>query len=92
MSPDGNQYLLVLVDYGTHWVEVFPIPDHTTERIANIILREVVLRFGCPEEQLGDRGSSFLSRLAWNLYGLLQTQTKKLTELLSCVGSVDRSS
>ena len=76
-SPNGNEYLLVMVDYGTHWVEAFPIPDYTTDRIASIILREVVPRFGCPEELLSDRGASFLSRLAWDLYGLLST--KKLT-------------
>lgn len=74
ISHHDNRYLLVLVDYYSHWVEAFPLPEYTTERIARTILREIVPRFGCPETILSDRGASFLSQLAFDLYSIMGTE------------------
>lgn len=76
-STADNRYLLVCVDYYSHWVEAFPLPEMKSYNVVNVILRELVPRFGCPEELLSDRGSNFLSDLAYQLYYVLGT--KKLT-------------
>ena len=38
MSTQGNQYLLVLQDYFTKWVESTPMPDQKVERIVRILI------------------------------------------------------
>ena len=56
-----NEFLLVVVDYYTHWVELFPLRKATASAIALILRREVFTRFGIPDQILSDRGPQFIS-------------------------------
>jgi hypothetical protein len=47
IPPRGNKSSLVITDYFTKWVEVFPVPDQTAVTCAQIILNDVICRFGC---------------------------------------------
>ena len=47
-STRGNKYVLAVTDYFTKWVEIFAIPDQTAATCAEIILNEVIARFGVP--------------------------------------------
>ena len=47
-SEHGNKYLLIIADYFTKWTETFPIPEQEATTVAEIIVREVVSRFGVP--------------------------------------------
>ncbi|XP_071144097.1 uncharacterized protein [Mytilus edulis] len=46
LTPRNNRYILTVTDYFTKWVEVFPVPDQTATTCANIILNDVICRFG----------------------------------------------
>ena len=70
-SKNGNKYILVFSDYLTKYPEAFALKDFTTETIAQILIKEVILRYGFPSKLLSDRGTSFLSKVAQSVYKLL---------------------
>ena len=55
-TEDGNRYVLVFQDFLMKWPLVFPMPDQKADRIAKLLVREVVPFFGGPEALLSDRG------------------------------------
>ena len=63
LTLDGNQYVVVFIDYLTKWVEAFAVADQTAETIARLFVEGVVCRHGAPQELLSDRGANFLSDL-----------------------------
>ena len=60
---NGNQYVVVFLDYLTKWVEAFPVTDQHAETVARLLVEEVICRHGAPERLLSDRGANFLSDL-----------------------------
>lgn len=44
MSPWQNKHLLVVVDYCSKWVELFPLRSVKTPIIANILLKDMFTR------------------------------------------------
>ena len=72
LTYDGNQYVLVFLDYLTKWVEAFPIKDQKAETVARVLVDEVICRHRAPERLLSDRGSNFLSELITEVCRLLQ--------------------
>jgi hypothetical protein len=71
MTSRNNQYILVIVDHFTRWAEGIPIPDQTTETIADKILTCIICRYGLPKVILSDKGSGFVSKLAQLIYSML---------------------
>ena len=59
LTPRGNRHILVVTDYFTKWVEIFAVPDQTALTTAEVILNEVIARFGCPYEINSDQDRSF---------------------------------
>ena len=47
-TTQGNRCLLVIVDYFTRWVEVFPLPDQTAKIIAHSLVHDFVCSIGDP--------------------------------------------
>ena len=68
---DGNQYVVVFLDYLTKWVEAFPVADQRAETVARLLVEEVICRHGAPERLLSDRGANFLSGLIAEVCRLL---------------------
>ena len=68
----GNQYILVVTDPFTKWVEVFAIPDWKATTCARLILNEVIARFGCPYDLHSDQGWNYESQLFAELCKLLE--------------------
>ena len=58
-TPRGNRYVLIVTDYFSNWVEVLPIPDQTAETTAEVILNEVIGRYGCPLDIHSDQGPNY---------------------------------
>ncbi|CEG83541.1 hypothetical protein RMATCC62417_17444 [Rhizopus microsporus] len=62
-TKNGNRWLLMAVDYTTNWPIARALKDATGEEIVKFIYEEIVLRFGCPDEIITDRGTNFMSKI-----------------------------
>lgn len=58
-----KRFLLVVVDYFTRWVELFPLKSTTSTDIANILMNEVFSRYGLPKHIVSDNGPQLISNL-----------------------------
>ena len=58
-SINGNKYILVMIEYLTHWCEGVALPDATTNSMAQALLHKVIFPHGCPQQLLSDQGSEF---------------------------------
>ncbi|KAM7308007.1 uncharacterized protein ISCGN_011642 [Ixodes scapularis] len=61
-SPRGNQYLLVVTDHFSKWVELYPLRKLVSERIWEKLL-DTFLRFGTPKCLVSDNASYFTSKV-----------------------------
>ncbi len=77
-STHQNQYLLVVVDYFSKWVEVFPMRSAKSTSIVRILIEEIFTRWGTPAFIVSDRGTQFTSNLLDHLCKQWQV-TQKLT-------------
>ena len=69
---------MVVSDYFTKWVEIFPLPDQTAVTCANVLLNEVVARYGCPYDLHSDQGRNYVSQIfaeMCTMLGIRKTQT-----------------
>ena len=71
-----KQYVLVVVDYFTRWVEIFSLRSTTSSDIARILIDEIVCRWGCPTYILSDNGRQFVSDLFTEICSSLGIATK----------------
>jgi hypothetical protein len=60
-SSKGHQYILVITDYFTKWVETIPMKLVTSKDVVNFIKEHVIYRFGIPQTITTDGGSVFIS-------------------------------
>lgn len=67
----SNRFILVVVDYFTKWVELFPLQSVKAKIIAQTFLDEVICRFGFPIRVISDNGVQFLSNIFTQLCELL---------------------
>lgn len=77
----GNQYLLVVVDCFTKWVEAFPLKNIRAKAITEVFVSEVVARHGVPLEVRTDQGRNFESKLFTELMLLLGIKKTRSTAL-----------
>ena len=90
-TEDGNHYILVFQDFLTKWPLAFAMPDQKSERIARILVQEVIPLFGVPEALLSDRGTNLLSHLMLDLCSLLGIRKLNTTaHHPQCDGMVER--
>lgn len=71
ITKNGNEHLIVIVDYFTKWVEVKAVKSIKTKEIVQF-LQETFARHGVPEIIVTDNGSSFRSevtKMVLDLYG-----------------------
>jgi hypothetical protein len=61
-SRNGNRFILVVVDQLSSWVEVFPMPTATAQRVARTLEDQVFCRFGSPKNMVSDNASHFINR------------------------------
>ena len=67
----GNEYIVVITDYLTRWVEAFSTKDQMASTIAQLIVEGIMCRYGCPKVILSDRGTNFLSSICRQVYDLM---------------------
>ncbi|CAF1289960.1 unnamed protein product [Didymodactylos carnosus] len=59
----GNTYILVVIDYFTKWVELFPLGCAKAKTIAQVLHDEVIRRHGVPVKIVSDNGAQFVAEI-----------------------------
>jgi hypothetical protein len=54
-----NQYVLVMIEYFSKWLELVPLLDHSNKRTSYTFLDKVFNRFGALTKVLTDEGIEF---------------------------------
>ena len=78
VTPRGNRYICVAMDYFTKWPEAYALPNHEAETVADVLVSEFFSRFGVPAELHSDQGREFESRVfseCCTLLGIQKTRT-----------------
>lgn len=91
VTPRGNRHVMVIQDYFTKWVEVYPIPDGTAVTCANVLVNEFLARFGMPLSIHPDQGRNFeadLFKETCKLLGIHKSRTSPHRP--ACNGLVER--
>ncbi|XP_073222465.1 uncharacterized protein [Cicer arietinum] len=57
-----NQYILVVVDYVSKWIEVVAASKNDAKVVIKLFKKEIFLRFGVPRVVISDRGSHFIAK------------------------------
>jgi transposase InsO family protein len=78
-TESGNEYVLVVCDYFTKWVELFAIPDQTSLTVADKLVTEVICRYGSPKQIHSDMGRQFESGLFTEVCRLLGVHKSRTT-------------
>ncbi|OOY67330.1 RNase H-like domain-containing protein, partial [Solemya velum gill symbiont] len=58
----GNKYTVSFVDLYSGWPEAWPVADKSADNIVNLLIEEIIPRYGCPLELLSDNGTENLNR------------------------------
>ena len=61
-SPQGNTYVLTIVDHCSGWAEVYAIPRKTNEEVWRKLRQEYFPRYGFAQVLISDRGLEFNSK------------------------------
>ncbi|XP_056003459.1 uncharacterized protein LOC130046578 [Ostrea edulis] len=90
-TDSGNEYVLVMVDQFTKWVECVPLPSQTAEVTASAAVNQFFARFGCPFQVFTDQGRNFESKLFAAVCELLKIHKARTTPYRpSANGQVER--
>ena len=77
VTPRGNQYILVVTDLFTKWVEAFPLMNTTAITLATVLMNDIVCRFGVPEYLHSDQAANLRSAVVQELCHLLGIHSTK---------------
>jgi hypothetical protein len=58
----GHQFVLMVTDYFTKWIEVVPLRRMTHHEVIDFVLEHIVYRFGIPQTLMMGQGLSFMVR------------------------------
>ena len=75
----GNEYILMMVDQFTKWVECVALPSQGTEETAHAAVNEFFCRFGYPFYLHSDQGRNFESKLFAHVFELLHIKKTRTT-------------
>lgn len=64
-SHNGSKYILVVMDYFSKWVEVYPMPNQEAPTVAQALIENWISRYGVPIELHSDQGTNFESTCFW---------------------------
>ena len=78
-SKRDNQYVLMVVDQFTKWMECYALPDQTAESIAEKVVHEFIAWFGCPLQIHSDQGKNMIGTVFQGICDLLQISKARTT-------------
>ena len=70
-SKSGNNYILVIKDALTRYVEAIPLKTKTKEEIAEALVKEIICRYGGFGHLISDNGKEFDNKLMTQITHLL---------------------
>ena len=73
-TTGGNLHIVVFMDRLTKYCELFAVPDLKETTVADLIVNEIVPRYGCPRTILSDGARSFNSELLQQVFVLLNSR------------------
>jgi len=91
ITASGNRFIVIFQDYFSKWIEVFPLKRHDAVAIADLLVREVISRYGAPVRLHSDQGPEFESRLfaeVCKMWNIRKTRTSPYTPWSN--GAVER--
>nr|KYP58627.1 Retrovirus-related Pol polyprotein from transposon opus [Cajanus cajan] len=68
-SSFSNQYILVVVDYVSKWVEASALPTNDAKIVVSFIKKHIFTRFGVPRAIISDGGSHYCNKQFESLLG-----------------------
>ena len=71
VTARGNQYVLVMSDHFTKWVEAVPMASQCADTVGRAFVDHVITRHGIPDRILTDQGRNFESDLMKKVMQLL---------------------
>ncbi|GFY06603.1 retrovirus-related Pol polyprotein from transposon 412 [Trichonephila clavipes] len=80
-SSDGNNNILVVMDYFTKWPEAYPIPDQEASTVAEVLAQQWISRFGLPLQLHSDQGRNFDFTVCKRLCEILAIDKTRTTAL-----------
>ena len=90
-SDRGDKYIMVMVDQFSHWVEIQPLPEISTETTARMGIDNFISRFGYTLQIHTDQGKNFNGNLFKAMCDLLQITKTRTTPYRPCSnGQVER--
>ena len=63
LTPRGNKYILVAIDFFTKWVEAKAVESTDAQTTCAFLHKEIICRHGIPEYITSDRGPEFNNQL-----------------------------
>ena len=78
-SSEGFQYIFVLIDRYSRWLELIPLKDIRAITIAEAFYDVFITRYGVPKRLITDRGSQFTSIMFEKLNDLLKIKHRFTT-------------
>ena len=70
-TQDGYRYILVIADYFSKWTEAFTMKNKCADPVADLLVDNIILRFGMPLVIHSDQGREFENGLMKSLCTLL---------------------
>ena len=58
-ASNGHEYILVVIDYFTKWVEAASYFILKAKHVARFLEKNIVCQFGVPQEIISNNGSHF---------------------------------
>ena len=76
---EGNKYGIVVMDWFTKFVQIYPMKNREAETVARIVMDNYIAQFGVPREIHTDQGTQFESQLFQELCSLLGVNKTRTT-------------
>lgn len=58
-TKNGCNYIFMVQDYFMKWIEIFPMENMEGTTVANLLVHDVIARFGVPKAKHSDQGCQF---------------------------------
>ena len=82
MTASGNRFIIIYQDYFSKWVEIFAARHHTAHVVAEILVKEIISRYGTMERLHSDQGREFESQIyqeVCRMWDIKKTRTSPYT-------------